>query len=66
MVINMLGNISETKSMGLGSITLLMDIVMKEHGMKDAGKAMACTVSEMAILDVANGMLVYSSTLCLH
>lgn len=62
----MLENILETRSMDLVSITLLMVIVMRGHGMKVESKAMVCIPSEMENEDVVNGMVVPLSILCPH
>lgn len=66
MVIDMLENILETRSMDLVSITLLMVIVMRGHGMKVESKATVCIHSEMENEDVVNGMVVPLSILCSH
>jgi hypothetical protein len=63
MEIDMQASILETKSMDLVSITLLMVIVMKGHGMKAASKAMACIPSGVATQDVVYGMVAPLSTL---
>ena len=66
MEIDMLENILETRSMDLVSITLLMVIVMRGHGMKVESKATVCIPSEMENEDVVNGMVVPLSILCPH
>lgn len=58
MVTNMLGSILVTRSMDLVSITLLMGIVMRAHGMKAVSKAMECTPSEMGKPSAVNGTVV--------
>lgn len=57
MEIGTQGNILVTKSTDLECITLPMAIAMKGRGMKAESKATACTLSEAATPDAANGMV---------
>ena len=66
MEIDMQGSTSETKSMDLVSIILLMAIVTRGHGMRAESKAMAFIRSGVGIQDVAYGMVAPSSALSCH
>lgn len=59
----MLGNISQTRCMVLGSIGLQMDIGMKVPGTKEGGRGLVCTLSEMAKRNLATGKMGSSTVL---
>lgn len=66
MGIDMLESILGTRYMDLGSTTLPMATIMREHGTRVVGKVLAHTLFEMVTEDVVNGMLAPSSNLYHH
>ena len=56
-------NTSETKCTDLVFITSPMATAMRDHGMKDGSRAMACILSAVATPDVGNGMAAPSKPL---
>jgi hypothetical protein len=54
---HILGNILQIRCMVLESISLEMDIGMKEHGMREGGKGLACTLSEMEKHNLVTGKM---------
>ena len=66
MGIDMLESILGTRYMDLGSTTLPMATIMREHGTRVVGKVLAHTLFEMVTEDVVNGMLATSSNLYHH
>jgi hypothetical protein len=54
---HILGNILQIRCMVLESISLEMDIGMKEHGMREGGKGLVCTLSEMEKHNLVTGKM---------
>ncbi|XP_024983428.1 uncharacterized protein LOC112519506 isoform X2 [Cynara cardunculus var. scolymus] len=57
MGIHMLESISQTRCMALECIVLQMGIDTKDHGMKEEGKDLGCTVSEMGRPNLGTGRM---------
>lgn len=53
----MLGNILQIRCMDLESINLQMDIDMKAPGMKEGGRGLVCTLSEMGKHNLVTGKM---------
>ncbi|KAF2308356.1 hypothetical protein GH714_000229 [Hevea brasiliensis] len=56
---HILVNILQTGCIVLEFISLEMDIDMKEHGMKEGCKGLACTLSELGKHNLVNGKMVF-------
>lgn len=66
MVIGIVANISETKSMVLGCTTLLMATATRAHGMKEGDRVLEHTHSEMVRGGLVSGTVAFWRTASSH